>query len=324
MTLTAHLITVLLPGVVLDWLLGDPHWMPHPVRWMGRAITWLEGVLRRVFPGTPAGERLAGALLALLIPAAFGGGSWLLLEGLRGLSPCLAWPVEVWFTYQLLAARALQKESMAVCPPLAAGDLAGAREAVSRIVGRDTQRLDEAGVVKAAVETVAENTSDGVVAPLLFAAIGGAPLGLAYKAVNTLDSMIGYKNDAYLHFGRFAARQDDLWNFLPARISGVAMVLVAYLLGFDGKNAARIFCRDRLCHKSPNSAHTEAACAGALDIQLAGDAYYFGVLHHKPTIGDPLRPVEAEDIPRAGRLMNGTAVLILTAVVLIRMCLYFM
>ena len=157
MTLTAHLITVLLPGVVLDWLLGDPHWMPHPVRWMGRAITWLEGVLRRVFPGTPAGERLAGALLALLIPAAFGGGSWLLLEGLRGLSPCLAWPVEVWFTYQLLAARALQKESMAVCPPLAAGDLAGAREAVSRIVGRDTQRLDEAGVVKAAVETVAEN-----------------------------------------------------------------------------------------------------------------------------------------------------------------------
>ena len=204
------------------------------------------------------------------------------------------------------------------------GDLEGARKAVSMIVGRDTQHLDETGVTKAAVETVAENTSDGVVAPLLFAAIGGAPLGLAYKAVNTLDSMIGYKNDAYLHFGRFAARQDDLWNFLPARISGVAMVLAAYLLGFDGKNAARIFCRDRLCHKSPNSAHTEAACAGALDIQLAGDAYYFGVLHHKPTIGDPLRPVEAEDIPRAGRLMNAAAVLILTAVVLIRMCLYFM
>ena len=240
MTLTAHLITVLLPGVVLDWLLGDPHWMPHPVRWMGRAITWLEGVLRRVFPGTPAGERLAGALLALLIPAAFGGGSWLLLEGLRGLSPCLAWPVEVWFTYQLLAARALQKESMAVCPPLAAGDLAGAREAVSRIVGRDTQRLDEAGVVKAAVETVAENTSDGVTAPLLFLALGGLPLGMVYKAVNTMDSMVGYRNERYRWFGTAAARLDDVLNWIPARLSGLMMCLAAALLpGCSGRRALR-------------------------------------------------------------------------------------
>ena len=242
MTLTAHLITVLLPGVVLDWLLGDPHWMPHPVRWMGRAITWLEGVLRRVFPGTPAGERLAGALLALLIPAAFGGGSWLLLEGLRGLSPCLAWPVEVWFTYQLLAARALQKESMAVCPPLAAGDLAGAREAVSRIVGRDTQRLDEAGVVKAAVETVAENTSDGVTAPLLFLALGGLPLGMVYKAVNTMDSMVGYRNERYRWFGTAAARLDDVLNWIPARLSGLMMCLAAALLpGCSGRRALRVF-----------------------------------------------------------------------------------
>ena len=311
-------------GFLLDQILGDPRWMPHPVRAMGWCIQRGEALLRRAFPQTPGGERLAGAVLALSLPV----GTFFLAAGAICLAgwvhPLAGFLLEAFWYNQILAAKGLRQESGLVYDALKRGDLEGARKAVSMIVGRDTQHLDETGVTKAAVETVAENTSDGVVAPLLFAAIGGAPLGLAYKAVNTLDSMIGYKNDAYLHFGRFAARQDDLWNFLPARISGVAMVLVAYLLGFDGKNAARIFCRDRLCHKSPNSAHTEAACAGALDIQLAGDAYYFGVLHHKPTIGDPLRPVEAEDIPRAGRLMNGTAVLILTAVVLIRMCLYFM
>ncbi|WP_390399943.1 adenosylcobinamide-phosphate synthase CbiB [Merdimmobilis hominis] len=311
-------------GFLLDQILGDPRWMPHPVRAMGWCIQRGEALLRRALPQTPGGERLAGAVLALSLPV----GTFFLAVGAICLAgwvhPLAGFLLEAFWCNQILAAKGLRQESGLVYDALKRGDLEGARKAVSMIVGRDTQHLDETGVTKAAVETVAENTSDGVVAPLLFAAIGGAPLGLAYKAVNTLDSMIGYKNDAYLHFGRFAARQDDLWNFLPARISGVAMVLAAYLLGFDGKNAARIFCRDRLCHKSPNSAHTEAACAGALDIQLAGDAYYFGVLHHKPTIGDPLRPVEAEDIPRAGRLMNGTAVLILTAVVLIRMCLYFM
>ena len=290
MTLTAHLITVLLPGVVLDWLLGDPHWMPHPVRWMGRAITWLEGVLRRVFPGTPAGERLAGALLALLIPAAFGGGSWLLLEGLRGLSPCLAWLVEVWFTYQLL-------------------------EAVSRIVGRDTQRLDEAGVVKAAVETVAENTSDGVTAPLLFLALGGLPLGMVYKAVNTMDSMVGYRNERYRWFGTAAARLDDVLNWIPARLSGLLMCLSAALLpGCSGRRALRVFFRDRRKHSSPNSAHTEASCAGALGVQLAGDAWYFGKKVSKPTIGDGLRPVERADVARACRLMYATELLTLAAV----------
>ncbi|PWL56884.1 adenosylcobinamide-phosphate synthase CbiB [Merdimmobilis hominis] len=311
-------------GFLLDQILGDPRWMPHPVRAMGWCIQRGEALLRRAFPQTPGGERLAGAVLALSLPV----GTFFLAAGAICLAgwvhPLAGFLLEAFWCNQILAAKGLRQESGLVYDALKRGDLEGARKAVSMIVGRDTQHLDETGVTKAAVETVAENTSDGVVAPLLFAAIGGAPLGLAYKAVNTLDSMIGYKNDAYLHFGRFAARQDDLWNFLPARISGVAMVLAAYLLGFDGKNAARIFCRDRLCHKSPNSAHTEAACAGALDIQLAGDAYYFGVLHHKPTIGDPLRPVEAEDIPRAGRLMNAAAVLILTAVVLIRMCLYFM
>ena len=315
MTLTAHLITVLLPGVVLDWLLGDPHWMPHPVRWMGRAITWLEGVLRRVFPGTPAGERLAGALLALLIPAAFGGGSWLLLEGLRGLSPCLAWPVEVWFTYQLLAARAPANSPAARGGHTAMLSFWRAREAVSRIVGRDTQRLDEAGVVKAAVETVAENTSDGVTAPLLFLALGGLPLGMVYKAVNTMDSMVGYRNERYRWFGTAAARLDDVLNWIPARLSGLMMCLAAALLpGCSGRRALRVFFRDRRKHSSPNSAHTEAACAGALGVQLAGDAWYFGKKVSKPTIGDGLRPVERADVARACRLMYVTELLTLAAV----------
>ncbi len=362
MILTAHLTTVLLPGVVLDWLLGDPHWMPHPVRWMGRSIAWLEGVLRRVLPRTPAGERLAGTLLAILIPVVFGGGSWFLLEGLRGMSSQLAWMVEVWFTYQLLAARALQKESMAVCPPLAAGDLEGARDAVSRIVGRDTQQLDEAGVVKAAVETVAENTSDGVIAPLLFLALGGLPLGMVYKAVNTMDSMVGYRNERYRWFGTAAARLgviapllflalgglplgmvykavntmdsmvgyrneryrwfgtaaarlDDVLNWIPARLSGLLMCLAAALLpGCSGRRALRVFFRDRKKHSSPNSAHTEAACAGALGVRLAGDAWYFGKKVSKPTIGDNLRPVEQADVARACRLMYVTELLTLAMV----------
>lgn len=304
--------TVLLPAVVLDLLLGDPHWMPHPVRWMGRTISALERLLRRLFPKTPAGERGAGILLALALPALFGGGSALMLWGLGRLSPWLSWAAQLWFTYQLLAARSLQKESMAVYPPLKAHDLEGARQAVSRIVGRDTQALDETGVAKAAVETVAENTCDGVTAPLIFLFLGGLPAGMAYKAVSTLDSMVGYKNDKYRWFGWASARLDDLLNFIPARLSGLFLCLGAALLpGCSGRRAWTIFWRDRKKHASPNSAHTEAACAGALEVQLAGDASYFGKLVHKPTLGDPIRPVEPEDIPRACRLMYATAALFL-------------
>ena len=303
---------VLLPAVVLDLLLGDPHWMPHPVRWMGRTISALERVLRRLFPKTPAGERGAGIVLALALPALFGGGCALMLWGLGRLSPWLSWAVQLWFTYQLLAARSLQTESMAVYSPLKEHDLEGARQAVSRIVGRDTQALDETGVAKAAVETVAENTCDGVTAPLIFLFLGGLPAGMAYKAVSTLDSMVGYKNDKYRWFGWASARLDDLLNFIPARLSGLFLCLGAALLpGCSGRRAWTVFWRDRIKHASPNSAHTEAACAGALEVQLAGDASYFGKLVHKPTLGDPIRPVEPEDIPRACRLMYATAALFL-------------
>lgn len=304
--------TVLLPAVVLDLLLGDPHWMPHPVRWMGRTISSLEGPLRRLFPKTPAGERGAGIVLALVLPALFGGGSALILWGLGQLSHWLSWAVQLWFTYQLLAARSLQKESMAVCLPLKEHDLEGARRAVSRIVGRDTQVLDETGVAKAAVETVAENTCDGVTAPLIFLFLGGLPAGMAYKAVSTLDSMVGYKNEKYRWFGWASARLDDVLNFIPARLSGLLMCLGAALLpGCSGRRAWKVFWRDRRKHASPNSAHTEAACAGALGVQLAGDASYFGKIVSKPTLGDPTRPVEPEDIPRACRLMYATAGLFL-------------
>lgn len=304
--------SVLLPAVVLDLLLGDPHWMPHPVRWMGRTISGLEKLLRRLFPKTPAGERGAGIVLAVALPTLFGGGSALILWGLGQVSPWLSWVVQLWFTYQLLAARSLQKESMAVYYPLKAHDLEGARRAVSRIVGRDTQALDETGVAKAAVETVAENTCDGVTAPLIFLFLGGLPAGMAYKAVSTLDSMVGYKNDKYRFFGWASARLDDLLNFIPARLSGLLLCLGAALLpGCSGRRAWTIFWRDRRKHASPNSAHTEAACAGALGVQLAGDASYFGQVVHKPTLGDQVRPVEPEDIPWACRLMYAGAGLLL-------------
>ena len=223
------------------------------------------------------------------------------------MSPWLALAVESLLSYQLLATKSLAAESRKVYDALKTGDLDKARYAVSMIVGRDTASLDEAGVARAAVETVAENASDGVIAPLIFLAIGGAPLGMFYKAANTMDSMVGYKNDQYLYFGRAAAKFDDILNLIPARVAGVLMCLGGAAAGYDGKNAWRIFIRDRKNHKSPNSAHTEAACAGALQLRLAGPNYYFGKLVDKPYIGDDQRPIEPLDILRSGRILYATA-----------------
>ncbi|HIU25642.1 MAG TPA: cobalamin biosynthesis protein CobD [Candidatus Copromorpha excrementigallinarum] len=301
----------LLTGVLADFIFGDPRGMPHPVRLMGIIIEKGEGPLRRIFPSSPGGERAAGALLSigvvlifLILPA-------LILWALALVNPWLSLAAEAFMCWQAVSVKGLKKESMKVEKALEEGDVEKARGAVSMIVGRDTERLDEKGIIKAAVETVAENTSDGAIAPMMFIMVGGAPLGFFYKAVNTLDSMIGYKNDRYINFGAFAARLDDVCNFIPARVSAMLMVCAAFLTGLDGRNAWKIFRRDRFNHASPNSAQTEAVCAGALRIRLAGDAWYFGKLYRKKYIGDDLRPVEAADIRRANMLLYATSLICL-------------
>lgn len=297
----------LLAAFGLDAALGDPHYSWHPAVLIGKLIAVLESPVRHRLPDTPGGQMAAGTLLAASVVTVSTAVPIVLLHVTSRISKKLAWVLETFFCYQLLAARSLRDESMKVCNALERGDTEGAREAVSMIVGRDTEALDEAGIARAAVETVAENTSDGVIAPMFYMAIGGAPLGFLYKAVNTMDSMIGYRNEKYQYFGRVAARLDDVMNFLPSRISGLLMALVSSPLGYDGKNALRVFLRDRKKHASPNSAQTEAACAGALHLRLAGDASYGGKLHHKPYIGDNDRPIEAADIRKANRLMYGAS-----------------
>ena len=296
-------------GFFIDLLVGDPRWLYHPVRIIGNGISFLESCFRRWFPATQKGERMGGFLLVILICA----GSALVPLGILYVAyeihTLLGIGMETFFCYQMLAVKSLKQESMRVFEELEKGDLQGARYAVSMIVGRDTQSLDEAGVTKAAVETVAENTSDGIIAPLFYMAIGGPVLMFFYKGVNTMDSMVGYKNEKYLNFGRYAAKLDDLLNYIPARISAWLMIAGARVLGFDSKNAVKIFKRDRYNHASPNSAQTEAVMAGALDVQLAGNAYYFGKLCEKPTIGDAIRPVEKKDIPRANQLLYVSAAL---------------
>lgn len=294
-------------GFILDMIFGDPHGFPHPVRLMGGLISELEKRLLDMENRNPDRELKNGKLLAAAVLLSVSAVSSAVFIAAYFAHPILGACAETFMTYQILAAKGLKSESMKVFDRLERDDLSGARKEVSMIVGRDTDNLDAEGVTKAAVETVAENTSDGVVAPMLYCAVGGPVLGLMYKAVNTMDSMIGYKNDKYLYFGRAAAKLDDAANFLPARISAVFMLFSAFIGGFDFKNALRIYKRDRLKHSSPNSAHTEAVCAGALGVRLAGDAVYFGKTVKKPFIGEALRKIEPEDIRRANRLMYFTA-----------------
>ncbi len=311
-------------GFILDLILADPGWMPHPVVYMGKCITALEKLLRKIFPETEKELLAAGCVLAAVLPLgtlAVTAGA-LTLCGL--LHPAVRFILETVWCWQALAIKGLKDESMNVYRKLTSDTLENARTAVARIVGRDTGNLSAEGVTKAAVETVAENFSDGVAAPMLYMLIGGAPLALCYKAINTMDSMVGYKNDRYLYFGRAAARLDDAANFIPARLSALLLIAVSGFTGGHTGNAWKIWRRDRRKHASPNSAQTESAVAGALGVQLAGPAYYFGQLYQKPVIGDPLRPVESEDIRRANRMLYAASFLSLALMCGVRCLILFM
>ena len=294
-------------GFLIDCILGDPYSLPHPIRLIGSLIAGLEKLLRTRIKN----ERTAGTVLVITVLILSAGIPLALLIICYKINLILGIAAESIMCYYLVAARCLRNESMKVHDAFAENDTEKARQAVSMIVGRDTKCLDRDGIIRAAVETVAENTSDGVTAPMLYMALGGAVGGFFYKAANTMDSILGYTNAKYINFGRTAAKLDDVLNYIPSRLTALLMILPAYILRFDGKNAFRIWKRDRRKHASPNSAQTEAVCAGALDVRLAGDAYYFGELHKKPFIGDDIRPIENEDIRRANRLMYMTSILML-------------
>lgn len=315
-------------GFVLDLMFGDPNSAYHPICLIGYLIAWMEKQTRRLFPKTEKGERLAGAVCALLVVLVSTGVPVLLLVLSYRVAFWLGVAVEAVLCFFVLAAKTLKKESMNVGYALQTGRsslepepeavtqepeerLQAGRKAVARIVGRDTQKLSEKGVIKAAVETVAENYSDGVAAPLLFLILGGGAAGFFYKSINTMDSMLGYKNEKYRNFGWFPAHLDDVANYLPARLAALFLIAAAAVCGQDARGAWKIFKRDRYKHASPNSAQTEAVAAGALHVQLAGDAWYFGELHRKPFIGDDRRPIEIEDIGRINRMMYVAAVLAL-------------
>ena len=308
----------LLIGFLLDALIGDPYNFPHPIRLIGRMIAALERIIRQKCNNL----RTGGVILALTVLLVSSIVPALILLFCYRIHPVFGSMTESILICYLLAARNLCDESMKVCRAAESGDTEAARKAVSMIVGRDTTVLDRDGIIRAAVETVAENTSDGVTAPLFYIALGGAAGGFFYKAANTMDSMLGYRNAKYADLGRFAAKLDDVLNFIPSRLSALLMAAVCPLLRLDAKNAFRIWRRDRRNHASPNSAQTESACAGALHLRLAGDAWYFGELHKKPYIGDDDRQIEPADIRRANRLMYGTSVLMLLLSAAVR-CIIF-
>ncbi|MBO4523827.1 MAG: cobalamin biosynthesis protein CobD [Ruminococcus sp.] len=308
----------LILGATLDCLIGDPYNMPHPIRFIGKLISQLEDFVRRRFEGR---LRKGGIFLAITVLFISTVVPLTLLIICYCVNLWLGAAVEGLMCYYLMAARCLHDESMKVYRKIASSDVEGARKAVSMIVGRDTNVLDRDGIIRAAVETVAENTSDGVTAPVMYMALGGAVLGFFYKAANTMDSMIGYKNEKYKDIGFLAAKLDDVLNYLPSRITAFSMIACAPMLRLDGIGAYRIWKRDRRKHASPNSAQTESACAGALGVRLAGDAYYFGELHKKEFIGDALREIENEDICRANRLMYLSSALIFICALAIRILL---
>lgn len=318
-------MTAFLGGFILDLLLGDPQGWPHPIRWIGTLIGFLSKQFLNISEAGTDSESLSkrkrrlGLLMVIIVITISAFICFSILYLAYTYNSFFGVIIETVITYQCIAAKSLYVESMKVYTALSKEGLQAGRKAVSMIVGRDTKCLDEKGVIKAAVETVAENTSDGVIAPLIYLAIGGPVLGIAYKAINTMDSMVGYKNDKYMDFGRAAAKLDDIVNFIPARISAWLMIISCAFLGkdFSLQGAYKIFKRDRFNHASPNSAQTESVCAGALGLKLAGPASYFGKTVEKKYIGDHIREISLEDIKRANRLMFASEIILIIIVILI-------
>ena len=309
-------------GMALDAIFGDPVWLYHPVRIIGNWISILEKWLRVFCKNDEKKERIAGCVLWFGVVIASVGIPWGLLYLAGKVSFWLQFALETFWCYQLLAGKCLKDESRKVYVQLVNHNLEGARHAVSMIVGRDTGNLSEAGVTKAAVETVAENTSDGVIAPLIFMLIGGAPLGFFYKAVNTMDSMVGYKNEKYLHFGRFAAKMDDVWNYIPSRISALLMIASAWIFRMDYKRAWAVWKRDRRKHASPNSGFPESAMAGILDCRFGGAHVYHGLLVEKPYIGDNDREISYADFRIAVRVNHRVTLLTVVSIVAVYLCVF--
>lgn len=312
---------ILCAAFLLDAAIGDPEGIWHPVRAIGKFVSRLEDRVRHFCGGNEGALKIGGAVIVALTCAACGLIPWLILKALGFISVWLRIAAELVLCWYMIAAGSLKKESMRVYEELDRRSIGGARYALSRIVGRDTDSLDEEGIIKAAVETVAENTTDGVVAPMLAYAIGGITGMFIYKAVNTMDSMLGYMDEHYRSIGCAAARTDDLFNYIPSRVTAHIMIMCCPLAGLDRKNAARVFKRDKNNHKSPNAGQTEAVMAGALGIQLGGSAYYFGKLYEKKTFGDPLRSAVPGDIERANKLMYIAAIFSLALCMIIAVIL---
>lgn len=316
-----EMVAALILGYLLDLIVGDPHNIWHPVCGIGKLIQKIETILRKIAGEGKHQQRIAGIALVLIVCSISTAIPWAILAAAGMIHPYLKFAIMIVMCCQMLATKSLKDESMKVYQKLTDDDLEGARYAVSMIVGRDTKSLSKEGVTKAAVETVAENTSDGIIAPMFFMAIGGPVLGFLYKSINTMDSMVGYKNEKYLNFGWAAAKLDDVVNFIPARLAAILMIFGSGILGMDMKNAWKIYSRDHANHASPNSAHTEAVMAGALKVQLAGNAYYFGKLYKKKTIGDAIRKIEPEDIKRANKLLYMTSFLAMVLVTVLHLWL---
>lgn len=315
-----HPLLIIVSAYILDLALGDPRWFPHPVRWIGRYIALLENQIRRILNNPPIAplyqrgggwilEKIGGIFLFTIVVGTVFGFTWLFLYFTYSLLPIAHSLLSVFLAYTTLSIKSLHGEAYSVINALKNISIEVARERLSNIVGRDTQNLSEEEIYRAVVETVAENASDGIIAPLFYLAVGGPALALAYKAVNTLDSMVGYKNEKYKNFGWFSARMDDIANFIPARVTSILIVAASFILRFNWKNSLKIVWRDSRNHPSPNAGYSEAAVAGALGLQLGGVNYYFGVPHNRPLIGDKENEFTIESVKNTVKIMHLSAFL---------------